>query len=77
MPRCYPEDLRADIVAAGRAAKAAGRSIYSVAEDHGVSAPNADRVVAPSARRTVVSGHNRVGFGEDTAAVTLPPTLLA
>jgi hypothetical protein len=36
--RC-PEDLRADIVAAGRAAKAAGRSIYSVAGDLGVAAP--------------------------------------
>lgn len=35
----YPEDLRADIIAAARAARAAGRSIYSLARDLGVSAP--------------------------------------
>ncbi len=35
----YPADLRADIIGAARAARAAGRSIYGVARDLGVSAP--------------------------------------
>ena len=35
----YPEDLRAEITAVTRAAKAAGRSVYSLAREMGVSAP--------------------------------------
>jgi len=35
----YPEDLRAEIAAVTRAASAAGRSVYSLARELGVSAP--------------------------------------
>jgi transposase-like protein len=35
----YPDDLRAEIAAVTHAAKAAGRSVYSLAREIGVSAP--------------------------------------
>src|SRR5438128_5666418 len=57
----YPEDLRAEIIAVARAGRTAGPSVYRLAREIGVSAP--DRVAPPSDPRTLTSGRRHTGFG--------------
>ena len=73
----YPEDLRAEIVAVTRAARAAGRSVNRLAQDLGVSSPTLTTWLRRPARghvRPVTLAANSVApLSSTTNAVLVTP----